>query len=174
MRGEKGAATRRAFAAASGSFQKEDAMKNPAAPIVVATMLLGAGAGLLAGLPNAAVAQSNGIGVTPKGASNPATNNAGRDTGVSGAIQQKPLLSPAQRNMIYAEVSKDKSKSSPRDFAPVVGGDVPPMIELYTLAEVPEAKIYKYTIVENKVVVVDPIKMRIVDVIGPPPQQPQQ
>ncbi|GEM_PF-1327289 len=154
-------------------------MKNPAAPIVVATMLLGAGAGLLAGLPNAAVAQSNGIGVTPKGASNPATNNAGRDTGVSGAIQQKPLLSPAQRNMIYAEVSKDKSKSSPRDFAPVVGGDVPPMIELYTLPEdalaaVPEAKIYKYTIVENKVVVVDPIKMRIVDVIGPPPQQPQQ
>jgi hypothetical protein len=47
------------------------------------------------------------------------------------------------------------------------------MIELYALpddaiASVPAAKIYKYTMVENKVVVVDPTKMRIIDVIGPP------
>ena len=39
------------------------------------------------------------------------------------------------------------------------------MIELYTLpddalAAVPAAKLYKYTVVENKVVVVDPTKMR--------------
>ena len=69
------------------------------------------------------------------------------DTGVSGAIQQKLLLTPA---------------------------DVPPMIELYTLpddatASVPAAKLYKYTMVENKVVLVDPTKMRVIDVIGPPP-----
>jgi hypothetical protein len=55
----------------------------------------------------------------------------------------------------------------------VIGADVPPMIELYALpdeavASVPAAKIYKYTMVENKVVVVDPTKMRIIDVIGPP------
>jgi len=47
------------------------------------------------------------------------------------------------------------------------------MIELYALpdeavASVPAAKIYKYTMGENKVVVVDPTKMRIIDVIGPP------
>jgi hypothetical protein len=58
----------------------------------------------------------------------------------------------------------------------VIGADVPPMIELYTLpddavAAVPAAKLYKYTVVENKVVVVDPTKMRIVDVIEPPPKQ---
>ncbi len=107
---------------------------------------------------------------------NPATNKAGSDTGVSGAIEQKPLLTPAQRSALYAEVSKDPSKSSPQHFAPVIGGDVPPMIELYTLpddavAAAPATKLYKYTMVDNKVVVVDPTKMRIVDVIGPSPKE---
>ncbi len=98
----------------------------------------------------------------------------GNDTGVSGAIEQKLILSSAQRTAIYQEVSKDRSKVAPKDFSPVIGADVPPMIELYMLpddaiANVPEAKLYKYTMVENKVVLVDPTKMRVVDVIGPPP-----
>ena len=63
---------------------------------------------------------------------------------------------------------------APKDFSPVIGADVPPMIELYMLpddavAGVPAAKLYKYTMVENKVVLVDPTKMRVVDVIGPLP-----
>jgi hypothetical protein len=58
----------------------------------------------------------------------------------------------------------------------VVGADVPPMIELYALpddaaAAAPAVKLYKYTMVDDKVVVVDPIKMRIVDVIGPSSKQ---
>ena len=98
----------------------------------------------------------------------------GNDTGVSGAIEQKLILSQAQRAAIYQEVSKDKSKVAPKDFSPVIGGDVPPMIELYMLpddatASVPAATLYKYTIVDNKVVLVDPTKMRVIDVIGPPP-----
>jgi hypothetical protein len=108
-----------------------------------------------------------GAQVTPPGA-------PGGDTGVSGAIEQKLILSPAQRTAIYEQVSKDKSKVAPKDFSPVIGADVPPMIELYMLpdeavAGVPAAKLYKYTMVESKVVLVDPTKMRIVDVIGPPP-----
>lgn len=98
----------------------------------------------------------------------------GTDTGVSGAIEQKLILSPAQRSAIYDRVSTDKSKVAPKDFSPVIGADVPPMIELYALpdeavAGVPAAKLYKYTMVEGKVVLVDPTKMRVVDVIGPPP-----
>jgi hypothetical protein len=118
----------------------------------------------------AAVAQTNNP-------SNPGTVvNPNGDTAVSGAGEQKPLLTPAQRSAIYAEASKDKSKTSPKDFSPVIGADVPPMIELYTLpddtlASVPGAKLYEYTIVENKVVVVDPTRMRVIDVIGPAPQQ---
>jgi hypothetical protein len=117
-----------------------------------------------------AVAQTNngdGVGAGTN------TGTKGGDVGVSGAIEQKLILSPAQRQAIYEEVSKDKSKVAPKDFAPVIGGDVPPMIELYSLpddaiASVPAAKIYKYTMVQNKVVVVDPTKMRVIDVIGPP------
>jgi hypothetical protein len=88
------------------------------------------------------------------------------------AASQKLELTPAERSAIYATVSKDKSKVAPQPFATTVGADVPPMIELYslpdqTVAENPAAKLYKYTMVENEVVVVDPIKMRVVDRIGP-------
>jgi hypothetical protein len=98
----------------------------------------------------------------------------GNDSGVGGAIEQKLILTPAQRNAIYNEVSKDKNKVAAQKFSPVIGADVPPMIELYMLpddavANVPAAKLYKYTMVEGKVVLVDPTKMRVVDVIGPPP-----
>jgi hypothetical protein len=125
------------------------------------TLVMLALCGGLAGV-SAAVAQT-----TPPGA-------PGTDTGVSGAIEQKLILSSAQRTAIYDRVSKDKSKVAPTDFSPVIGADVPAMIELYTLpdeavAGVPAAKLYKYTMVENKVVLVDPTKMRIIDVIGPPP-----
>ena len=100
----------------------------------------------------------------------------GNDTGISGAIEQKLILTPAQRTAIYEQVSKDKSKVAPKDFSPVIGADVPPMIELYMLpdeavAGVPAAKLYKYTMVEGKVVLVDPTKMRVVDVIEPPPSR---
>ncbi len=139
-------------------------MKNRALPIVLGTILFGAVASL-----SPADAQTNNAGSA--GVGNAATG-AGSDAGVSGAIEQKPLLTPAQRSAIYAEVSKDTSKISPMEFSAVIGADVPPMIELYTLpddalAAVPAAKFYKYTVVENKVVVVDPTKMRVIDVIGP-------
>jgi len=99
---------------------------------------------------------------------------AASDTGLGGAIDQKLILSPAQRTAIYNQVSKDKSKVAAKNFSPAIGSDVPPMIELYMLpddavAGVPAAKLYKYTMVEDKVVLVDPTKMRVVDVIGPPP-----
>ena len=126
-------------------------------PAVVALALCGASVGAID-----AAAQS-----TPPGP-------PGNDTGISGAIEQKLILTPAQRTAIYEQGSKDKSKVAPKDFAPVIGADVPPMIELYMLpdeavAGVPAAKLYKYTMVEGKVVLVDPTKMRVVDVIGPPP-----
>ena len=40
---------------------------------------------------------------------------------------------------------------------------------LASAAGIPAAKIYKYTMVDNKVVLVDPTRMRVADVIGPPP-----
>ena len=87
-------------------------------------------------------------------------------------IAPKLELTPAQRNAIYQEVHKDNSKVAPSRFAAHVGADVPPMIELYTLpddilATNPETKLYKFTKVDDQVVLVDPVKMRVIAVIGP-------
>jgi uncharacterized protein DUF1236 len=91
-------------------------------------------------------------------------------------VAQKLELTAAQRNAIYAAVSKDRSKVSPQRFPTVIGAEVPPMISLYALpddivAGIPAAKLYECTMVEGKVVLVDPTKMRVVDTIGP--LQPQ-
>jgi hypothetical protein len=93
------------------------------------------------------------------------------DVGVS----QKLELTAAQRGAIYAAVSKDRSKVSPQRFPAVIGAEVPPMINLYALpddivAGIPAAKLYECTMVEDKVVLVDPTRMRVVDTIGPLPQ----
>ena len=85
---------------------------------------------------------------------------------------QKLELTAAQRSAIYAAVSKDRSKTSPQRFPAVIGADVPPMINLYALpddvvAGIPAAKFYQCTMVEGKVVLVDPTSMRVVDAIGP-------
>jgi hypothetical protein len=89
-----------------------------------------------------------------------------------GAGAQSLQLTAAQRDAIYAAVSKDKSKVSPQPFPTTVGADVPPMIELYALpdeaaAPDPTIKFYKYTVVLDQVVLVDPTKMRVVATIGP-------
>ncbi len=122
-----------------------------------------------------AVALACGFGIASVGAQTQSPNARG-DSGISGAIEQKPILTAQQRTAIYQEVSKDKNKTASKDFKPVVGADVPPMIELYTLpddamAQIPAIKLYKYTMVENKVVLVDPTRMRVIDVIGPTPGQ---
>jgi hypothetical protein len=91
-------------------------------------------------------------------------------------VAQKLELTAAQRSAIYAAVSKDRSKVSPQRFPAAIGAEVPPMINLYALpddivAGIPAAKLYECTMVEDQVVLVDPTRMRVVDTIGPLPQQ---
>jgi hypothetical protein len=98
------------------------------------------------------------------------------ETMTTEGIAPKLELTPAQRSAIYQEVHKDKSKVAPSRFAANVGADVPPMIELYTLpddilANNPTTKSYKFTRVDDQVVLVDPLHMRVVAVIGPQPAQ---
>ena len=87
-------------------------------------------------------------------------------------VAPKLALTPAQRSAIYQEVHKDTTKVAPSRFATHVGAEVPPMIELYTLpddilANNPETKLYKFTKVDDQIVLVDPTKMRVIAVIGP-------
>jgi hypothetical protein len=105
-------------------------------------------------------AQSNGIDET--------VNNVG--------VARSLELTPVQRNAIYQAVHRDKSRVAPNRFAATIGADVPPMIDLYALpdevlADNPVAKLYKFTRVDEQVVLVDPTKMRVVAVIGPNPGQ---
>ncbi len=87
-------------------------------------------------------------------------------------VAPKLELTAAQKSAIYQAVHKDRSKVAPSHFATNVGADVPPMIELYplpddVLANNPVTKLYKFTRVEDQVVLVDPTKMRVMAVIGP-------
>src|SRR5262245_54927316 len=80
-------------------------------------------------------------------------------------------LSTAPRTAILNAVRQQSSKvRPPASFSVAVGEMVPPSIELYVLpdsalAEVPEAKSVKYTVLHGQVVLVDPTNMRIIDVL---------
>jgi hypothetical protein len=91
-------------------------------------------------------------------------------------IAQKLELTAAQRSAIYATISKDRNKTSPHRFPVAIGAEVPPMINLYALpddivAGNSAAKLIQCTMVGDKVVLVDPTRMRVVDTIGPQPPQ---
>ena len=113
------------------------------------------------------------IGVEGAAAQSDDINEAVNAHGVTPTLE----LTPAQRSAIYQEVHKDTSKVAPSRFAIHVGGDVPPTIELYPLpddiqANSPETKFYKFTGVDDEVVLVDPTKMHVIAVIDPKPKQP--
>jgi Protein of unknown function (DUF1236) len=94
----------------------------------------------------------------------------------NGGVAPNLDLTPAQRSVIYQAVHRDKNAVAPNRFAARIGAEVPPMIELYMLpdqilADNPVAKLYRFTRVDEQVVLVDPTKMRVVAVIGPNPGQ---
>ena len=86
-------------------------------------------------------------------------------------VAPKFELTSAQRHAIYQDLHKERSKLAPSLFAARVGADVPPIIELHALpdhvlASNPETKLYKFTKVDDQVVLVDPTKMRVIAVIN--------
>ncbi len=98
------------------------------------------------------------------------------ETVASNGLAPKLELTPAQRSAIYQELHKNNGKVAPSRFATNVGAEVPAMIELYMLpddilAANPETKLYKYTRVDDQIVLVDPTNMRVIAVIGPRPAQ---
>lgn len=80
-------------------------------------------------------------------------------------------LSAVQRQAIITAIRQEgRTVKSPANLEGRVGEDVPPSAELRVLPEsaliaVPEAKSLQYTVAKDQVVLVDPTKMRIVDVI---------
>ena len=83
---------------------------------------------------------------------------------------QRPELSPEQKSMIFHAVRQDKTKVAKREFPAQVGADVPPSLELYALpddaiVQAPVTKLFRVVVLGEKVVLVDPTTMRVVEVI---------
>ena len=80
-------------------------------------------------------------------------------------------LSPAQKTAILGAVRQEGAKITPStNLVATVGATVPTSIELHALpnsavATAPEARNFKYTMVQNQLVLVDPTTMKVVDVI---------
>jgi hypothetical protein len=98
--------------------------------------------------------------------------------GPSGSLAQQTVLGPLQRRAIYESVARQRVHSAGfagPTVAAVVGAPVPPSLVLLDLPSQPSdsdqapddfgVRVLKYAMVADDVVVVDPIAMRIVDVI---------
>jgi hypothetical protein len=97
--------------------------------------------------------------------------SAGLDEAIGphGAVTQKNELTPGQKNAIYNIVIQQKIRAPADRIAPAVGAPVPPSTELLNLPDEAHGDtslaLLKYAFVEDQVVVVDPIAMRVVSVI---------
>jgi hypothetical protein len=90
--------------------------------------------------------------------------------GANGGVTQKLSLTLAQKNAIYNAVMRQKVPTPNRGITAVVGAPVLPSVPLSDLPSSAVmgntlAGVLKYATVEDDVVVVDPIGMRVVDVI---------
>ena len=107
--------------------------------------------------------------------STPATAQAPPSASLGVADPAAPLaLTPAERTAILEAVRRDSAKPNskmPPDSAVSVGVQLPASIALKilpdaALAQAPAAKTVQYTLIGNRVVLVDPTNMRVVDIIS--------
>ncbi|WP_146604363.1 DUF1236 domain-containing protein [Rhodoplanes roseus] len=94
-------------------------------------------------------------------------------TGGVGTVPSQPApLTEEQKVAITQAVKQTNRKVTvPPGVQAHVGAELPASMELYmlpdlALADIPEAKPYRYTVVENRVVLVDPTNMRVVEVMA--------
>jgi hypothetical protein len=100
--------------------------------------------------------------------------DAWAQTAVDGTPPPGLKLSDAQRQLIYASISKQthKSTAAPPTFNPRIGVVVPDAIELAPLPDtivetVPQTRGYSYAFIANQVLVVDAKSRQVVELIAP-------
>jgi hypothetical protein len=87
-----------------------------------------------------------------------------------GGVAPSVALTPAQRNVIYNAVIRQQVRPAADRLSPMIGAPVPPSTELLDLPNLVSnddtaAGLLKYAMVQSDIVVVDPLSMRVVDVI---------
>jgi len=78
-------------------------------------------------------------------------------------------LTPDQRTTVYRSVTRERlAVAPPADFRARVGVEVPAAVELHPFPEtidVPAIRRYRYTVIDNQVVLVDPGTHRVIEII---------
>ena len=104
------------------------------------------------------------------GSTDALAQSAGPDEAVqpNGAVMQHVALTAGQKSAIYNAVIRQATRPRAEQMCAAVGAPVPPFAELSDLpdaASVGMPGVLKYAMVATDVVVVDPVAMRVVDVI---------
>jgi hypothetical protein len=104
---------------------------------------------------------------------NALAQSAGPDEAIqsNGSVTQNVTLTAAQRSAIFNAIFEQPIKPRSSQFAATVGAPVPPTVDLIDLPDNafpdgPTSSGFKYVLAANDIiVVVDPVRMRVVDVI---------
>jgi len=104
------------------------------------------------------------------GAAHAQTVGPDEAVGSEGIIGQKLALRAAQRSAISNAVLEQRGRASSATIPTAVGAPVSPAAALFELPDQvaagdPWAVFLEYAMVENDIVIVDPIRMRVVDII---------
>ena len=84
-------------------------------------------------------------------------------------VTTEPLeLTPVQRRTIYRTIVRERVAPAEPTIEYRVGARVPDRVQLYSVpqevaVEVPAIRSYKYMVVNNRVVLVDPVTSQVVD-----------
>ena len=84
--------------------------------------------------------------------------------------RERVELSPAQRTTIYRTVTRERVRSVPLGVDVRLGARVPAAVELEeipsaVITDVPTVRRYRYMVINNEVVLVDPATSEIVEII---------
>ena len=104
------------------------------------------------------------------GTANVVAQSAGTDESITsqGTVTETAGLTPAQKSAIYNAIVRQRMPTPSTQIEATVGAPVPRSV---SLAELPDqtglvtASFLRYAVVADDVVVVDPVEMRVVDVI---------
>ena len=88
--------------------------------------------------------------------------------GAPARLAPHAALSPAQKRAIYTAVLRQRLRTSAVDIPLTVGATVPRSTVLLALpdaAQGDDLSVLKYATVDDNVVIVDPVSMRVIDII---------
>lgn len=91
--------------------------------------------------------------------------------GPDGAVTQKLQFSPVERSAIYNAAAAQRAHTPTGGLNATIGAPVPPTLSLHDLPDQAAigsdgGPVLKYAMMEGQIVVVDPISMRVVEVIS--------